>query len=128
MAQDVEIRHADWLGVPAASFLRESADCISRQAAEIERWKGQAARNAQTCFRYKIALMLARKFGIESRGFDGGVSVMLADWLDHQPHLGVPWPSSVFAQQWLAAEGYSEVDGKIGIRATVTLPGPEQIN
>lgn len=37
MAQDVEIGHADRLGVPAASFLRESADCINRQSAEIER-------------------------------------------------------------------------------------------
>lgn len=94
---------------------------------EIVRWKTQAARNAQTCVRYKIALNLSRQFGIESRAFDGGVCAMLADWLDHQPHCGVPWPSSVFAQKWLEAAGYSEVNGKVGMRATLTLAGPEPI-
>lgn len=93
--------------------------------AEIVRWKEQSARNAQTCLRYQIALKMARQFGLESRAFDGGVSVMLADWLDHQPYCGVPWPSSVFAQQWLSTEGYSEVDGKIGMRATMTLTKPD---
>lgn len=44
MAQDVEIGHADRLGVPAASFLRECADCISRQADEIERLRGLLTR------------------------------------------------------------------------------------
>lgn len=97
--------------------------------AEIARWKSQAARNAQTAYRYQIALKLARQYGISSKAFDGGVSVMLSDWLDHQPHCGVPWPSSVFAQKWLAAEGYSEVaDGRIGMRATMTLVGPSPVN
>lgn len=96
--------------------------------AEIVRWKEQAARNAQTCVRYQIALKMARQFGMESKAFDGGVSVMLADWLDHQPHVGVPWPSGVFAQKWLATEGYSEVNGKIGFRATLALANPEPIN
>ena len=97
--------------------------------AEIQRWKEQAARNAQTAIRYQIALKLARQFGISSRAFDGGVSVMLADWLDHQPHCGVPWPSSVFAQKWLQAEGYSEVaDGRVGMRARVTLAGPPPVS
>lgn len=91
---------------------------------EVSRWKSQAARNAQTCVRYKIALKLARQYGIASHAFDGGVSVMLADWLDHQPHCGVPWPSSAFAQKWLTSEGYSDVDGKVGMRATMTLSGP----
>ena len=88
---------------------------------EIARWKRQSARNANTCVRYHIALKLARQYGISSRAFDGGVSVMLADWLDHQPHCGVPWPTSVFAREWLVAAGFSEVRGKVGMRATMTL-------
>lgn len=97
--------------------------------AECQKWKEQCARNAQTAIRYHIALKVARQFGLSSRAFDGGVSVMLADWLDHQPHCGVPWPSSVFAQDWLASEGYSEVgDGRIGFRATLTLAGPPPTN
>lgn len=105
-------------------------DGMSREdlMAEAQRWKEQSARNAQTAIRYQIALKLARQFGVESRAFDGGVSVMLADWLDRQSHCGVPWPSSVFAQQWLAAEGYVEVDGKVGMRATLTLRGAEPVS
>ncbi len=97
--------------------------------AECQKWKEQCARNAQTAIRYQIALKLARQFGLASKAFDGGVSVMLADWLDQQPHCGVPWPSSVFAQKWLEAEGYSEVaDGRIGMRARVTLAGPPPVS
>lgn len=94
---------------------------------EIVRWKSQAARNATTAIRYQIALKIARQFGVESKAFDGGVSVMLADWLDKQPHCGVPWPSSPFARKWLEAEGYSEVNGRVGMRATVFLRGPEPV-
>ena len=105
-------------------------DGMSREdlMAEVQRWKEQAARNAQTCVRYQIALKLSRQFGMSSRAFDGGVSVMLADWFDHQRHCGVPWPSSVFARQWLAAEGYSEVNGKVGMRATLTLRGADPVS
>ena len=104
-------------------------DCMSRDdlIAECERWKHQAARNAGTAVRYQIALKLARKYGMASHAFDGGVSVMLADWLDHSPHVGVPWPSSVFAQEWLTSEGYSEVKGKIGMRAIMTMAEPSPV-
>lgn len=96
--------------------------------AECQKWKEQCARNAQTAYRYQIALKLTRQFGMASRAFDGGVSVMLADWLDHSPHVGVPWPSSIFAQKWLASEGYSESShGMITIKATMTLAGPPPV-
>ena len=96
--------------------------------AECQKLKEQCARNARTAIRYQIALKLARQFGMASKAFDGGVSIMLADWLDHQPHCGVPWPSSVFAQKWLTSEGYSEVaDGRVGMRATMTFAGPPPV-
>lgn len=95
---------------------------------EILRWKQQAGRNARTCIRYKIALMLARKFGIASRGFEASVSMELADWFDHQMDQGVPWPSSPIVQKWLAEQGYSEVsDGRVGMRATLTLIEPTPV-
>lgn len=96
--------------------------------AEVQRWKGQAARNASAAIRYQIALKLARQYGMESRSFHGGVSAMLADWFDNHRQCGVPWPSSGIVQKWLTAEGYSEVDGKIGMRATLTLAGPQPTN
>lgn len=92
--------------------------------AEILRWKNQSAKNAGTCMRMSIALKLARQFGLSSRAFNGEVSVMLADWFDEGMPAGVPWPSSPFAADWLRQQGYSNCDGKIGIRATMTLAEP----
>jgi hypothetical protein len=95
---------------------------------EILRWKQQAGRNANTCLRYKIALMLARKFGIASRGFEASVSMELADWFDHQMDQGVPWPSSPIVRKWLTEQGYSEVsDGRVGMRATMTIIDPQPV-
>jgi hypothetical protein len=98
-----------------ADFTREQL------LAEVARWKEQAARNASTCIRYKTALKLARKYGMNSHGFDGGVSLMLGDWFDAGMSEGVPWPSSIFAQKWLASEGYSDCHGKVGLKATMTI-------
>lgn len=96
--------------------------------AECQRWKEQAARNGQTAMRYQTALRLARKFGMESTAFEGGVAAMLADWFDSNRSAGVPWPTSPVAQKWLASEGFSEVaDGRIGMRATMTLAGPPPV-
>ncbi|MFM9943418.1 MAG: hypothetical protein ACKVP7_28470 [Hyphomicrobiaceae bacterium] len=89
--------------------------------AEILRYREMAAKNGTTCFRYSIALKLARQFGMHSRAFDGQPSLMLADWVDVGMPAGVPWPSSPFAQDWLRSQGYSDCDGKIGMRATMTL-------
>lgn len=88
---------------------------------EIQRWKTQAAKNAGSCLRMSLALKLARQYGISSRAFHGEVSVMLADWFDAGMPPGVPWPSSPLAADWLRQHGYSNCDGKIGIRATMTL-------
>lgn len=88
---------------------------------EIVRYREMAARNGTTCFRYSIALKLARQFGIHSREFDGDPSLRLADWVDAGMMDGVPWPSSPFAQEWLRKHGYSDCHGKIGMRATMTL-------
>jgi hypothetical protein len=67
MAQDVEIGHAYRLGVPAASFLRESADCISRQSAEIERLRAAL----------REVVEYEKKFGIRDEG-DGYALVSIA--------------------------------------------------
>lgn len=97
--------------------------------AEARRWKEQAARNGQVAMRYQTALLLARQFGMESKAFEGGVSVMLADWFDNHRGCGVPWPSSPLAQKWLAAKGFSEVaDGRVGVRATMTLAEPPVVS
>lgn len=98
-------------------------DGMSRDdlVAEIVRWKTQAAKNATTCVRYSIALKLARQFGVDSLSFQAIVSHDISDWIDGGMQEGLLWPSSPSAQKWLTAEGYSEVNGKIGMRATMTL-------
>lgn len=89
--------------------------------AEIVRWKSQAAKNATTCVRYFIALKLARQFCLDGRAFHGGVSRDISDWIDGGMTAGLLWPSSPAAQKFLTDEGYSKVNGKIGMRATMTL-------
>ncbi len=120
---------------PAASMREASVatmyDDMTRDelVAECQRWKEQAARNGQTAMRYQTALRLARKFGMASTAFEGGVSVMLADWFDSHRGDGIPWPTSPVVQKWLSSEGFSEVaDGRIGMRATMTLAMPPVTN
>lgn len=93
----------------------------SQLLAEIARYREIAAKNGTKCFRMSIALKLARQFGIHSRKYDSGPSFALAEWVDAGMPEGVPWPSSPFAQEWLREQGYSDCDGKIGMRLTATL-------
>jgi hypothetical protein len=89
--------------------------------AEALRYREMAAKNGTRCFSLTAALKLARQFGIHSSAFCGDPSLRLADWVDAGMQGSPPWPSSPFAQKWLTDNGYSDCNGKIGIRATMTL-------
>ena len=89
--------------------------------AEIEKWKQQSAKNASKAWRCDLALRMARHWGIDSRGFAGGASNDLADWVDGGMSGPLLWPSSPGVRAWLAEQGFEDCNGRIGMRATMTM-------
>lgn len=65
-----------------------------------------------TPVRMYIALKMLRAWALES--FDGGVVVILKDWIDRGMKGPIPFPESPFFAEWASNNGLTNIDGSVG--------------
>lgn len=85
----------------------------------------KAAQAGTALMRANIALAMVREWGIASPSWNATVAKTLADWIDTpSPRGSVPWPDSPFFEEWAERRGYSNFDGHVGFRLTMTVTPP----
>ncbi len=105
-------------------LLANNAEVERRRQAEAEacRYRMMAAEQDARILRQRIALMIARKWGIATGGcWDGEIAGLLGDWIDRGEATPIPWPTNPFVQKWLREQGLDDCDGAIGYPLVVTL-------
>ena len=89
-----------------------------------------AAEQGTTILRLRLALRIARQFGLYNRQYHAFIAGDLADWIDAGADKPIPYPPSPAFARWADAEGLANVGGHVGYRLIAHLtaephPGTE---
>jgi hypothetical protein len=96
------------------SDLPPDADTLENARALALHYQSTAAAQGTQIIRLRIALKILREFGGLGRGFHAGVMATIKPWLEGNMQGPVPYPRSVFFDEWAASEGMSNVNGHVG--------------
>lgn len=77
-----------------------------------------------TPIRMRFALLMLREFGGIGAAYDSLVVLKVTEWIDGGMQGPVPWPDSPFFSEWAKEKGWTNVDGFVGFRFTVSLETP----
>ena len=92
------------------------ANRMHQLEAEVERYQQIAAEQGTTILRLRLALRIARQFGLHSREYHALIAGDLADWIDAGADTPIPYPSSPTFARWADGEGIANVGGHVGYR------------
>ena len=90
-------------------YLLVAAKMREKQAVITPKWPNG---DPNTPIRMYIALKMLRKWELAS--FDGGVVVILKDWIDSGMKGPIPFPQSPFFEEWATENGLSNIEGFVG--------------
>lgn len=100
--------------------LPQSADTLDDARRLALHYQSIAAVQGGKLLRLNVALKIIREFGMD-RGWHSGVMLTIKRWMDDGMDKPIPWPESVFFDEWAETQGMSNIDGHIGYRLTATL-------
>lgn len=93
---------------------------------DAEQYQKIAAEQGTIIIRLRLALMVARAWGVHSKAYSATVSYELGKWIDSGMQEPVPFFDSAFFNDWAIENGLSNINGKLGYRLTATLTTPER--
>ncbi len=78
-----------------------------------------AATAGEKIFRLQTALTIIREWSMKN--WDARAVRVIRDWIDSGMSEPLPWPGGAFFEEWAEKQGYSNVDGCVGLRITAQL-------
>lgn len=96
-------------------------DRLRQLEAEVAHYRQITAEQGTKIIRLRLALRIARQFGLHGREYHAFVAGDLADWIDAGMDKPIPYPSSPAFAHWADREGLANVGGHVGYRAVVTI-------
>ncbi len=86
--------------------------------ATLEAERDAAVKNGP--LRMYLALQMLRAWNSGTQGFEALTVSTVNKWIDDGMSGPIPWPESPFFAEWAEKRGFSNIDGYVGFRATVT--------
>lgn len=80
-----------------------------------------AAEQGTIIIRLRLALQVARAWGVNSEGFHADVAFEIAKWIDGGMKEPLPYFASPFFDSWAKQHGLSNCNGKLGYRLTAKI-------
>jgi hypothetical protein len=99
--------------------LPQSADTLEDARTLALHYQQAAAKCGQHAMRMRFALLILREWSIKH--WSSNITMTVQEWIDAGMSGPIPWPGGAFFEEWAEEQGWTNIDGFIGIRVTAKL-------